>query len=298
MRMQKIKLFKNKTLKGRRPASEIGRPRPAFSYYAGDVPRVDNVKNRQRRGHKHLIVTKARLVPSVVAVGVVLFSIVFNTTLTTKPLLKFAGEQSPYRTIDGYTEGVQKILGNAVWNRNKLTVNTHTTEAEILRTFPELDAVNVALPVVGRRPTVTAHVRMPSIILSTLTNAFILDASGKIVADARQLVSSQRDKLQVIEDKSGLVLRPGNQALTAQTVAFILNVQVQLMDKKLAIAQMTLPIVPNEVDVRIKDQAYYIKTDSTGDARIQVGAYLAAKESGIEPSEYMDVRVEEKVFYK
>lgn len=294
----KFKPFKKTKVEVRRPTNEIGRPRPAFSYYAGDGPKIDTVKKRQRNEQKHTFVKKVRLVPSLIAIAVIIVSLFFNTTLTQSAATKFVGDPSPYRSVNGYAEGIQKVLSSSVWNGNKLTINIHTTELALLRAFPELDAVNVALPIVGRRPTVTMHARTPSLLLTTSTKAFVIDSSGKIVAEPSQLISSQREKLQIVEDKSGLVLRAGDQALQASTVSFIVAIKAQLVAKQLEITQITLPTVPNEVDIKIKDQKYYIKTDSTGDARVQIGGYLATKNDGVEPVEYIDVRIEEKVFFK
>lgn len=71
-----------------------------------------------------------------------------------------------------------------------------------------------------------------------------------------------------------------------------------MLQKKNQITQATLPPIPNELDFRLKDIAYIVKTDMTEDARMQIGAFNAARDGGVEPSEYMDVRVAEKVFFK
>jgi hypothetical protein len=166
-----------------------------------------------------------------------------------------------------------------------------------MKAFPELDAVNLALPIVGSRPTVLLYARLPAFILTNGTNAYVIDVSGAIVGTSNQLISSQRDKLLVIQDQSGLDLNIGKQALTTDAVGFILNVKAQLEDKKLTITRIVMPAVPNEVDIYIKDINYYVKTDTAGDPRIQIGDYLAVKDI-VTPKEYVDVRVEEKVFYK
>lgn len=286
--------------KGRQPIAQPGKPKAAFSYYAGDTPETkkDSVKSRQKEERNALLWKRLRSVPSLIAISIILGSAVFSTTLSTTANVKFAGDASPYRKPADYREGIGKILASSVWNKSKLTINTSKTEAAILAAFPELDAANVALPVVGRRPTVVVHARAAAMLLTTQTKVFVVDMSGKVVAESTQLASSQRDKLLNVQDKSGLELKVGSQAVTTNTVAFILNVQAQLLDKKLLIAQTVLPITPNEVDFYIKDLRYYIKTDVSGDARLQIGNFIAAKESGAQPSEYMDVRVEEKVFYK
>lgn len=293
-------LFKKNKLLERKSTQQLGRPNPAFSYYAGDKLRKadDNVKKRHSIDKKSTTISRLRLAPSLFAIAVILLSVVYSTTLSSDVSVKFANGSNAYRTAEDYKYGVDLILGLSVWNNSKLTINARNTEAALLKAFPELDEANLILPIVGRRPTVVLHERAASMILTTPSNEYVIDTIGKIVATAKQLQSSERDKLFSVQDQSGLDLHVGSQAITANTVAFIINARAQLKDKKLDIIQITLPPVPNEVDIRIKDQRYYIKTDSSGDARLQIGGYLAVKADGVNPAEYVDVRVEEKVFYK
>lgn len=293
------KLFKKKKAQGRQSVGQPGRPKAAFSYYSGDTPKTkDSVRARQHKDNQQEFFKRLRSVPTLIALLIILLSVVYSTTLSTEAIVKFAGDSPTYRTATEYRDGVSKILSTSFWNKSKLTSNTHQTETAILQAFPELDAANVALPVVGRRPTIVVHGRMPALLLTNQAHSYVIDTSGKIVADSTQLVSSVREKLLSVQDQSGLELRVGNQAVTSATVIFILNIQAQLKNKQLAIKEVILPKTPNEVDFRIKDIGYFIKTDSSGDARLQAGDFLAAKGSGITPGEYMDVRVEEKVFYK
>jgi len=284
---------------GRQPVTQAGRPRAAFSYYAGDAPRKqDPLKTRARNEQKQAFVKRLRALPTLIAIGAIGLSIVYSTTLSTTPGLKYAGDPSPYHSTAYYKKNIEKVLGSSLWNRSKLTINTGSTEAALLKLYPEFDVATVSLPVVGRRPTVTVHVRQPALLLAASTNVFVIDTSGKVVATAQELLSSTREKLATIKDQSGLKIEPGTQALTTDTVRFILNAQAQFKDKGLLVTEITLPATPNEVDFRIKDTGYFIKTDASGDARLQLGAYLAAREKGLSANEYVDVRVEEKVFYK
>jgi len=294
----RIPFRKNKP-QGRQPMNQAGKPRAAFSYYAGDAPRKqDNVKARARVEKKADFFKRLRLLPTLIALGAIVLSIVYSTTLSTTAGIKYAGEQSLYHGTAYYKKNIETILSSSIWNRSKLTINTGRTETALLKAFPEFDVATVTLPVVGRRPTVTIHVRQPIMILASGGKGYVLDRTGSIVALAEDLLSSTREKLPVLQDQSALTAAPGQRAMTSDSVAFILNALAQFKDKQLAVTSITLPVVPNEIDFRLKDTNYYIKTDATGDARIQIGAYLAARDNGLSASEYVDVRVEEKVFYK
>lgn len=275
----------------------VNRPRP--TYYGNDTSRnEDSLRARKITEQRRTLWKKLRLVPTMIAVGAILLSVVYSTTLTTTPGIIFANDASVYRTTAEYKTGIAKILQSSLFNRSKFTINTSSTSAAIIKAYPELDVATIGLPIIGRRPTVTLHLRKPALILTTKTNALVLDTNGKVVAEAGQLISSIANSLLSVQDQSGLALHVGDQALTTDTITFIINVSAQLAAKQLTLSGMTLPNGGNEIDIHIKDLSYYLKTDSTADPRIEIGDFLAAKESGASPAEYMDVRVEGKVFYK
>jgi hypothetical protein len=294
-----LTIRKRKAEQRRRTPSVLPINRPKLKYYNDDAPRTENsVRARQVTEHKRTIWRRLRLVPTLVAVGAILLSVAYSTTLTTTPGIIFAGDTSAYHPLSEYKMGITKILDSSFTNKSKLTINTGATQAAIIKAFPELDVATIGLPVIGRRPTITLHVRRPSLILTTKTNAFVIDTTGKVVAESKQLISSITASLLTVQDQSGLVLHVGDQALTSATITFIKNITAQLKAKQLILSGLTLPSGGNEIDVHIKDLNYYIKTDSSGDARIQIGDFIALKDNGTVPAEYVDARVEEKVFYK
>ncbi len=295
------KFFRRKELpRARMPKTQNGQPgKRSFSYYSADkTPQPGRVERKRISGHTGL--KRLRMIPTFIALAAIFLSIVYSTTLTTTPKVLFAGDSSPYRSAAEYQKLASKILQRSLLSRSKLTINTDRVNENMLTEAPELDAAKLVLPIIGRRPTITLHARVPSLILTTKTNAFILDSTGKAVSDTRQLPSSTREGLLTLQDESGLELRIGDQALTSETVNFILNVQSQLSDKKLTINRLSLPATPNEVDIYIEGLKYFIKADVSGDVRLQMGTFLATKDKlgSKAPGEYMDVRVEEKVFYK
>jgi hypothetical protein len=71
--------------------------------------------------------------------------------------------------------------------------------------------------------------------------------------------------------------------------------------KQIPIKDMVLSRSPQEVDLYTNDYGYYTKFYMGGDAVIQAGQYLAARNSFnavTAPQQYLDVRIAGKVFYK
>ncbi len=287
--------------KGRgRQRPGAGFKRPAYSYYAADTTKTEGQGRREGPSVSKAGRWKQRLrsIPTIIAALTILAAIVYSTTLTTTPRVHFAGPASPYRSTGDYQAIMGKYSSQSLLNRSKLTVDAGKLEAYALATFPEIDAARIVLPIMGRRPALTLHIRTPALLLTTKTSALVLDSSGKAVSDTKQLASSAVAGLLTVQDESGLEVHAGDQAVTSETVSFIDNARRQLSDKSLTVDRLVLPTIANEVDIYIKGLPYRIKADVSGDARLQIGAFLATRESGVNPSEYMDVRVEEKVFYK
>ncbi len=278
--------------------------RPSFSYYSAENTNKggQGARLRPQVEERGLRLPSLRSLPTVLALGAILISIVYSTTLSSAPKILFADGTSPYRSTAEYQTEIQKKLRASLLNQSKLTIDTAKIEKEILAHFPELDAARLVLPIIGRRPALTLHVRQPILLMTTKTNALVVDATGKVVSTSQQLLSSEVDALLPVQDESSLELKVGDQAVTTETVAFIHNIGQQLADKKLDIDRLILPAIANELDVYIKGQAYFVKMDVSGDPRAQAGTFLAARNNLLEndssPAEYMDVRVEEKVFYK
>jgi len=273
-----------------------------FAYYAGSQekeqgtsrPRVKQKKQRELN-------LNLRKIPMILITLALLGIVAFSTTLSSSAIVLFAEGESPYRSSETYKKEIQDILNSSIWSRSKLTISTAKLEATILEEFPELDAARVVMPIVGRRPAVTIHARQPVLLLTAGNKVLIVDGSGKAVGEASQLQSSVSDKLLKAQDQSSLAPNVGDQALTSEAVAFIYSFTEQLKAKNIQVDKVILPTVANEADIYIKDTNYFIKTDYSGEARLQSGAYLAAKDtfaSKGQPKEYVDVRVEEKVFYK
>ncbi len=200
-----------------------------------------------------------------------------------------------------YTQQVSSILGKSFWNGNKLTLDTAQVERQIRDKLPEIEDVSVKVPLVGRKPVIAIQLAEPAYILvPQLGNKFILDTTGRAIVDISSL--RQPPKLLAISDQSGLAINPGQQILPGSTVDFITTFIQELAYGRVAVSSLVLPSVANQLNVDIAGQKYYIKTNLQGDARLQAGTYLAVahklKRTHIVPRQYVDVRVEQRAFYR
>lgn len=288
---------------GRGPEREVMNPRrtPITSYYSGGRTATDLDRNRLKtpRSYGRII----RLLPSIIAVLVIVGSIFFSLTLSTKPSVEIVGDGSfMYREPGEYADVVADIMNRSFMNKTKLTARTDKLEQELLDQFPELRAAALRLPVLGRKPTLVIDVSSPYLLLASQTQSFVLDKNGFAVAEVKQLAQEYRTNIPLVQDKSSIEITLGRQILPSSTVQFIRHANDQLTAAGLKASSYVLPTSVNELDIFVEGLTYFVKTDTAGDVRLQLGGFLATKnhleKQGITPAEYIDVRVEEKVFYK
>lgn len=247
--------------------------------------------------------SRLRLAPTIIALVIIVGSLLFSMTLTANPSVSTLNDQpSPYRELSVYADEAAKIMNQKLGNKTKLSINTTEIEKTLLERFPELKAAVLRLPVIGRRPNLVLDIKSPALLLATPGKSLVLDSYGIVISEVQDLTEESRQGLLVIQDQSGLPVGVGDQAVTSSTISFIQMVVAQLKAQNLEVEQLTLPQSANQLDIRLKGVPYYVKTNVGGDARLQTGSYLAVKDElakqGITPAEYVDVRVEEKVFYR
>lgn len=187
-------------------------------------------------------------------------------------------------------------------NSNKLTVDTGAITADLQKQFPELAVVTVSLPIIGNRPVVYIQPAAPKVILVAQSGMYVLDSTGRALIAGNQVPRLDELQIPAVNDQSGLPIKMGKVALPRDTVAFIEEIAGQLRAKEIDITSLTLPAGTNELHARVEGAGYYIKFNLHGRAREEAGAYIAIKQhlesQGKSAGEYIDVRVENKAYYR
>lgn len=210
---------------------------------------------------------------------------------------RFMQDKQVYRTA------VDHMLAKSLWNHNKITVDTGGISRQMLAKFPELSSVSLTLPLVSKHPTVYIQTVQPALILVARNGSYVVDTNGKALMNAGQLSPNTFKDLPVVTDLSGLQVSLNHQALTSGDVSFIQTVIAELAASHVTVSALVLPPATSELDVHIQGQQYLIKFNlQGGDARQQAGTFLAAqaelKGNNVTPSQYVDVRVDGRAYYK
>lgn len=255
----------------------------------------------------HTLRRKLVYTPAVLAGIVLLGCLVYLSTIDMNPRLQVAGQQpgqgrTAIGSISDYQPAVKEVIGRSLFSRSKLFIDTNKLAQDITAEFPELGQVSITLPLVGRRPIVEVQPVRPVLVLASPEGAFAIDANGRALADIGDISPEARGNLVHIQDQSGLKGEKGEVILPEETVGFITEIVRQLGHKKINIKSIILPPVPAEMHLRLEGQPYFVKFNVRGQGRLQAGTLFAVKErlegEGRVPSEYIDVRVPEKAFYK
>jgi hypothetical protein len=273
---------------------------PVFSYYANrlsqDVPMGRGAPPRRNFNWKHL--------PSYLAIMLIIISLIYVSTLSSNPRILPHGDDQliVLQPTETYRRAASELLDDSVFNYSKLLIRTKDLERKLGDQFPELKGVSITIPLVSRRPIIAIESTDPALVIITPTSNYIIDNEGRAILKTNNLDKFASLKLPRITDESGLEPTLGKTSMPSATTDFIREIMHQLTAKHLEIESLTLPKIANELHVRAKGEGYVVKFNILGDPRTQAGTYLAINDrlahDNIKPAEYIDVRVEEKVYYK
>lgn len=283
----------NKKQSGRLPRPKSGRP-AVNTYYRSEPKPADSpfVKKTPKHPARKFFLG---FLDAIVLAGLLA---VFFYALALKPDPTIEANDFSYHSRAVYSAAASAQFSRFK-NRNKITFD-ETAVAKSLRTkFPEITAIQVELPFFSEQPVLHLAISKPDFVLNSPDSSLVVDSEGVAVAPVTDVSVKG---LPVINDSSGYVAKAGSQVLSSDSAAFINTLIAQCRHAKVPISSLTLPAAPQELQLRTKDAAYYVKFYLGGDPMQETGQYLAARAHFIQthqpPSEYLDVRVPGKIFYK
>lgn len=270
-----------------------------FSYYQNrDQQSSGNNRSNTSKNKATKIFTN---IPVILSVLVIVFSIIYSITLSSTPSIKIVNNSNSIVSKEGtdrFNHLAKEELEKSIFNKSKITINTDKIQNELIKLIPEATDIAIALPIVSRSPVIYIRIAEPSLTLSTNEQKYILDEKGRVITKETQ----NYEKLVEVKDKSGIAINLGDQAIPTKQVDFINQVKNQFGNKKLKIEFFELSKNANELVVKLKNKDYIVKFNLLGDVRTQSGTAIATikylKQKSIKPSQYIDVRVEERSYYK
>ena len=236
----------------------------------------------------------------------VLLAIGYQLQLSTTPRvisLATSSDAPSLQDVTVYQKAAHELFGDSAANRNKLTVNASDIASRLQQRYPELQEVSLAVPLVGSTPTLYVKPAEPALVLAATNGTFIVGENGRALSQVGSGAAVGRMQIPSVTDHSGLAVKAGQQVLPRSATAFISTVNDQLKLHNISVQSMTLPAAAGELDVYPTGKSYFVKFNleqgSEDSVLIQVGTLLAVlKKQQSAPTQYVDVRLEGRAYYK
>lgn len=196
---------------------------------------------------------------------------------------------------------LQRLTATALehqwFGRNTLLINTGAVGRFVQTAEPGVKTIRVSRHLPGElRIAVTE--RQPSLNWRSGGQLYLLDADGTVLGASK----GQYVKLPAVNDSANLPVKEGSRVVPSQFVAFASAIATQLPPaSKLQIAQMSVPQTTSELYVTT-DRGLLIKFDTTRPAGGEISDLVKVLQQlqalHKTPSQYIDLRVEHKAYYK
>jgi hypothetical protein len=277
-----------------------------FSYYArGSATSNEETGRRYDKTARHGRY-KPHLghIPTYIALAAIGIALVSTLLLRPSPrviLTSIPG--TVHRDAKAYQEAIEGLWKQSIFNRSKVTLSTSAMSRNIQTQFPELGSAHIQLPLLGQRATVVLIPAMPLLQLVSNNGSFYVASSGTVMSRLEDVQLNQVNNLPTVRDESGIEVEPGKNILAPSEASYLNDLTRLLEANGVPFASITLPKnAARQADVRLTGESYYIKFSFDSDPRLAVGTFLAVQKklqtSNTRPQEYIDVRVDEKVFYR
>jgi hypothetical protein len=287
----------------RKKAVETGRRRPLAAprvsvnaYYRNRAS--DTSPDSPFEGRRPPKVLKKLVIRSLDTLFFVAVAVAIIASLLVSPVSQVVVTDSTYHAPKEYAEFINSKLGQFT-DRNKITFDELGLRQAIAKAFPEVVTTSVELPIIGQKPVIRLNIAAPAFFIRSGGDEYLLSGNG-VTVDLKSYYPKLAG-LPTIDDESGFNLAKGKHVLSQQDINFLQTIVAEVKHQNVPLAKVVLPKSPEEADLYSTDAPYYTKFFMGGDAGIQVGQYLAARnnfKAQNPPDQYLDVRVSGKVFFR
>jgi len=275
-----------------------------YSYYKSTS---NTSSNRRITANKGLFRFAKTLKPHIsifrlliILLGVVIVGYLLSVDI--KPIIRFTSTGVNARSTDLYRSESQAIIGRSIFNRSKLTFDYRSVEEELLRSFPEIEKARISFDVVGRKPVIQIYMHKPTYLFQTNGTSWAIDDRGVAIGRRDDLKDSFTGSLAIVTDELGADVEIGDTLISPPEITFLTSVIKLLNKQQVVLESIYIPLSPKQIDLVVKGEGWRYKLNSNGKPTLQAGSLLAARETlksnGNTPSEYVDLRVTEKVYWK
>lgn len=187
-------------------------------------------------------------------------------------------------------------IDSSVMGKNILFLNTNHVADYISNQNYQFSEVRVERDFITGLKVIVKE-KQPSIIWQTGASSYVLSDDGRAITDSH----SNYSDLPTIKDSANLPVKLGDKVAPANFVKFVLDMLKGLNDRGIAVVDMEVPETTSEIYART-NKNYLIKFDTNRDIHSQLSSLDSViktiSSQNKKPSEYIDLRIEGRVFYK
>ncbi len=275
-----------------------------FSYYTASHNQLNKLERRTEasgvseqiaRRHRTLRKNWFLLLGMIILFG----SGLYMLTLSATPRVVVEGTK--YRSSADYQKLVGAELKKNILNLTKPTLQRSQLSDELAKLIPEAKTISVSSQFLGRHPNIIITTDEPSAVLTqTNDQDLLISQRGRLLLSKEQ--STNTTDLTIISNQSGVTGKAGEQFFRPDDMKALLSLmqQVKLDNSK---ASFILKTEPREITMLEQSRGAYEVKFLLGDTMLQQYGSLRAVQKKLQtlkqtPSQYIDVRLSNKVFYQ
>jgi hypothetical protein len=168
--------------------------------------------------------------------------------------------------------------------------------------FPEIASLKVSFDLIGRKPVLQLQIQKPAYLYQTGSSIWVIDNRGIALGLSGDLKDSYAASLRTVVDEGFSNGEIGKALMSSQQINFLSTVIGLLEKQQVVINNIYMPQNPKQIDLVVAGNGWRYKLSTVEQATAQAGALIAARATlaanGYVPSEYVDLRSGEKVYWK
>lgn len=288
-------------------STRTGNDAPVVRYYRPEsVQKKSNIRLKDESEVNKKKFNLFQFLYKWIGILAILFLVIANTTLSGVVIkIQNFNETTPYKSNKQYKDKITDIFNKNMLNKNKISFNSTKFETQIKNEFPEVESVVAVIPLAGRGLQVGLTLTEPLARLQTNGNKqTFLGQNGKSIEYINDSDKLNEFNLPILSIPN-ISFNVGDQLLTNEEVKLIdlLTKEFDGSDSyRYSLKSIEFNIKSREIMIRFNGVNFYAKLTVERQIREQVGSLVATiknlSEQGNLPKEYIDVRVEDRVFVK
>lgn len=240
----------------------------------------------------------------IVVAAVLLFAVMYGLRVRA---LSIRPTSMQINSIDtaAYAQSVDSFLSSKVPLKQSWLIDDSRLLSYLQSEHPEINSVQTNSPsLVGGELQVAIGFRRPEYIWSTSSVSRYIDDAG-VLFSKNVYPTIDEDALPVVEDQSSTGFKEGSAVVSsrvAESIAYTYSEIPSVFGSEAEVSSVVLPPKAREIQVRISTVPYKLKLSTGRGIKAQKQELVELLDymnrAGVQPSEYIDLRVENKLFYK